>query len=670
MTNINDTSVVKLEITAIDSSGPAIDSAKKRLGDLDSHTGSIVDKMKSQWVAYSAAIATAGYAIKKMILDIANAGEEMLKMSKMTGISTENLSVLKYQAQLSETSIDELTTGMRFFSRALTGMNDEGKDTTRLLREMGVTARDPYEALMQASKAISQYEDGAAKATLMMELFGRSGVGLTSMLNELASAESQARIEAERAGLIWSKEAAEQADRFNDNITKLKANIGGLAQTIGNILIPTLNELFDLLDRKKGIFGAESRLNDLERDIKNYKEILATGKDRLLGTSMSAATLENMRTTLARMEAERQKILDQFYTHAGKGALGEDKKKPAPIVSGKALSGISEADKRNIKWLEGIMKESEEYQKELEKRKKMDGDYWDYKMKLFEDIDALADKHMEEEIKRQEELNRRKLALDEECYQMKKQAYENMWANQFSNINQVGGEMGKGLGMMAGGLKGMTDIQQGYDPYTEEMTRLAEHWAQRLDYSRSVKASEQQIEAEHQAVLIAMDQMTAQQRLSMYQNFAGGMAGAMLALANTGSGIAKAAFIAYKAFAITEATISTYKAAQDAYAWGNKWGGPAIGAILAAIAVAAGLARVKAIMAQQPGGGAATAAAPSGGGGYSYSQPTTPSWEREEPKAPSKTINVVIYGNVLNSHDELARTLLPSINKAIEDGVQ
>ena len=41
--------------------------------------------------------------------------------------------------------------------------------------------------------------------------------------------------------------------------------------------------------------------------------------------------------------------------------------------------------------------------------------------------------------------------------------------------------------------------------------------------------------------------------------------------------------------------ISTYKAAQAAYAQGMEWGGPVVGAIMAATAVAAGMARVAAI---------------------------------------------------------------------------
>ena len=79
----------------------------------------------------------------------------------------------------------------------------------------------------------------------------------------------------------------------------------------------------------------------------------------------------------------------------------------------------------------------------------------------------------------------------------------------------------------------------------------------------------------------------------------------------------KAAFKAYQAFAIAEALVSTYKAAAMAL---SAPPGPPWSLVYVAMAIAQGLAQVKAIMSQKPGGGAAVAP---GGGGASYS-PTVP----------------------------------------------
>ena len=68
-----------------------------------------------------------------------------------------------------------------------------------------------------------------------------------------------------------------------------------------------------------------------------------------------------------------------------------------------------------------------------------------------------------------------------------------------------------------------------------------------------------------------------------------------------------AAFAAYKAFAIAQAIIDTYKSATSSYSAlsGIPYIGPALGIAAAAAAIAAGLARVAAIRAQQPSGRAA-----------------------------------------------------------------
>lgn len=645
MANINDTSVVKLEITAIDSSGPAIDSAKKRLGDLDSHTGSIVDKMKNQWVAYGAAIATVGYAIKKMILDTATAGEEILKMSKMTGISTENLSVLKYQAQLSETSIEELTAGMRFFSRALTGMNDEGKDTTRLLREMGVTARDPYEALMQASKAISQYEDGAAKATLMMELFGRGGVGLTSMLNELASAESQARIEAEKAGLIWSKDAAEAADIFNDNITKLKGNLTGMTQTIGNELIPKVNALFDLLRSKEG-----------------FKSAIIT----LFGGKEEQQALKNY------LAAEQ-------HLKAAQKALTEGPKKPTPVVLPKK-SGISDTDKTNIKWLEGMMKEAAEAQKQIDAKKKAEQDLWETKVKESAKYDEYMQQQAEKEIKRQEELNKRKFELDEEYYQIKKQAYEDSWKTLFDMANQIGGEAGQGLGQMMAGIKGREDIGRGEDPYTMKYNQALEHYKAMEDLYYQHKLTEVEITAEMNNLMIQEEAVLAQQKVGLQLSALQIIQGALVAFSATQSKENKAMFLVGKALSIAMIYLQGLQAAIGAAA--AVAATPYVGPVLAEAAYAKWMAITYMQMALaaavtfaqmgKGGGGGGGAVSGGGGGGYSYNQPTQNQWVKEEEKEtqPSQVINYYYYGTVIGNLDEAGRALVPAIDKARADGVQ
>jgi hypothetical protein len=248
--------------------------------------------------------------------------------------------------------------------------------------------------------------------------------------------------------------------------------------------------------------------------------------------------------------------------------------------------------------------------------------------------------------------------------------YEVFWAQTMTLANQTGGELGAGIGMMAGGMKGMADIQGGLDPYTLEMEAAWNHY---YDMEASYFGHKDRMSLITQAAAErdqAIERASANQRLAMVQNMAGMMAGVMYSLYQATGQQSEATFRLYQAAAIAETVISTYSAAQKAYEWGWEYGGPyapALAIAMAAVAAAAGLARVAAISSQSISGGM-TAAAPSGGGGYSYTQPNQPSWQpaKAEEKKPV-VINIITYGNIMDQ-DKFYRETMPALKKALEDG--
>ena len=135
------------------------------------------------------------------------------------------------------------------------------------------------------------------------------------------------------------------------------------------------------------------------------------------------------------------------------------------------------------------------------------------------------------------------------------------------------------------------ELEARKDAYQAELEAFVAHgqnWAeaQQAQADREVSIKAEQAEREK-----AIDA----QRLEGALSLAGGMADAMKQVYESGLAQSKGVYQLYQALAIAEATISTYKAAQAAYAQGMEWGGPVVGAIMAATAVAAGMARVAAI---------------------------------------------------------------------------
>jgi hypothetical protein len=139
-----------------------------------------------------------------MVKHSADLGEELNKMSQQTGISVENLSGLRYAAKLSETDLDTLNRSVGIFSKSLWTMNDEGKDTTKILNSIGVTSKDSYEALLQVADAFAKMENGFGKLAIARDLFGKKGADLIPLLNEGADGIKRMYTEAEKMGAIMS----------------------------------------------------------------------------------------------------------------------------------------------------------------------------------------------------------------------------------------------------------------------------------------------------------------------------------------------------------------------------------------------------------------------------------------------------------------------------------
>ncbi len=91
-------------------------------------------------------------------------------------------------------------------------------------------------------------------------------------------------------------------------------------------------------------------------------------------------------------------------------------------------------------------------------------------------------------------------------------------------------------------------------------------------------------------------------RLENMKSFTGDMASAMKELYSTGLAESRGVYNMFQALSVAETTISTYKAAQEAYAKGVQMGGVVIGAVWAAAAVAAGMGRIAAIRNTKPKG--------------------------------------------------------------------
>lgn len=222
-------------------------------------------------VPIAGATAAAGAMFAMMAKQSIDAADNMLKSAESIGTTTEYLSTLKYAAEQSGSSFENLQTALTKLNIATVSSASELQEQLAAFKAIGVEATTasgalvPIETLLpKIADAFQQMENGADKATIASKLFGKAaGPELVQFLNEGSVGIKKLQDDARAMGLEISTTTAKQADTFNDNLAAMKSAAQGAANAITSKMLPAFVSISGLL-KGDAIEGANGLKNVLE----------------------------------------------------------------------------------------------------------------------------------------------------------------------------------------------------------------------------------------------------------------------------------------------------------------------------------------------------------------------------------------------------------------------
>lgn len=213
----------------------------------------------SKWQAFAvgafAAVAVAGAAaavsLGKAMGEAIDRFDEMGKAAQKVGLSVEALSRLEYAARLSDVSLETLSTGLTRLSNNMAQIaQGTGQTAAYAFAAIGVSAteasgklRSANDVLADVADRFAALPDGAEKTAIAVQLFGRSGAELIPMLNMGREGLKELADEADRLGITLDTKATKNAERFNDNLTRVQAAMEGVVNRITEAALPVLTYL-------------------------------------------------------------------------------------------------------------------------------------------------------------------------------------------------------------------------------------------------------------------------------------------------------------------------------------------------------------------------------------------------------------------------------------------
>lgn len=230
-----------------------LDSAQfnKGLKDGQASLAKFGNAMKAGLLAASAAGVAAMGALAAGIKSTIDTADEMSKAAQKFGVPIDELSRLKWAADLSGVSIDGLGTGLRKLAQNMQEAANGAKNTaSQAFDALGISVTNSDGTLKSSSMVMSEIagklgnmEDGAQKTAIAMAIFGRSGADLIPMLNAGADGLAAMMAEADALGITLDSQTGRAAEAFNDNLSRLGKTKDALYLKISSRLLPSLELL-------------------------------------------------------------------------------------------------------------------------------------------------------------------------------------------------------------------------------------------------------------------------------------------------------------------------------------------------------------------------------------------------------------------------------------------
>ena len=177
---------------------------------------------------------------KSIVTNYTTLGDELYKLMKITGGSAEEMSKLKYAADITGVSIDLLTRNFKILYTHLGANDNAAKEFGVTVRNANGTMRSTIDILGDLSDKWINMADKTKAAEMGSKLFGRSFVDMTPLLALGSQGIKDLADQAQKMGLVLSGKNVNDIRAYNMAHRQMKAAVSSVSIAIGNELLPML----------------------------------------------------------------------------------------------------------------------------------------------------------------------------------------------------------------------------------------------------------------------------------------------------------------------------------------------------------------------------------------------------------------------------------------------
>ena len=297
-----------------------------------------------KWATVGAAAATA--VATAMVKSSLTQLDVLAKTSDALKIQQKNLQALQHQASLTGTSAQQLATNLERMQRRIGEVARKGGAAGEALEEIGINAKEMVnlsadEQVVKIANAMGGMENASLRASIAMDLFGRDGIRMMKMLEQLKGEGLQGTItELENLGVALDRVDTAKVEQANDAMFKSQQVLEGIVNKVAIRISPTLEAMSnEFLNSARSSKGFEESVDSA---FKNGLKVIGIFADGLHGVNIIFKGLKVAAFTIAKVvNASFSRMASDIESFINLGITGINKLiSAANLISGAAIPAI------------------------------------------------------------------------------------------------------------------------------------------------------------------------------------------------------------------------------------------------------------------------------------------------------------------------------------------
>ena len=216
----------------------------------------------------TAAAVSLGKEFVQTATEVATTGDQIDKNSQRLGISVSGYQELDYVLNLCGTSMDSMSAGFKTMTNKIADATSGSEEALAMFESLGISLEDlqtmSTEDIFKATiNGLQEMEEGADRAALANDLFGKSGQNLAPLLNMTSEEMNEAIDLANEYGMVMSDDAVQASADYTDALTTLKKTFTGLKNSLMADFLPSLTTVMDGLS---AVFAGDEGGVDMIKD--------------------------------------------------------------------------------------------------------------------------------------------------------------------------------------------------------------------------------------------------------------------------------------------------------------------------------------------------------------------------------------------------------------------